>query len=909
MEIIPFQDWDLMSIVYSLVASVIFLLVLRWAGLYKKVSVLIKNKKALKMYKKQVAEECNTLIVVGKRRGFSLNDVYVELDLTPSDLMNTKKEDGYSRLSSFTLLGGPGAGKSTTAKNFIIEHLKLNNSQCIPFFVRLKDYNGNKSIFNHLVERLENFNFTDPVEVVKKNLIYPHALCVLDGLDEVRPHLREKICNEINDFYSTYFKVSGKLVVTCRKEAYRDIPLNLSSIMEVRPLSDEQIIKFAAKWPLDYPAGKSKETFFNDLKTSSRIMELVRSPLMLVGGLMHYTEANLGIPEERFEYLQTMAKWLVVDWAMAQGHPSEQYRNVYDRILTSLAFYMHQKESSEILYDDAVKYISSLLPTYGYLEEEAEQILRSITIKTGILMKDGSSLFFAQFGLQEFYASKELSNQCSNIQISKLQPSSWWREVILLHSAQQKDPTELLINLFGSDPLLAVAAVAECPTPSLKMQEKAVDICLKNIDIKNDTIKGSLIPFLRKIKDGIEVKFFSELEKRLTGDREISSIVGISLATAGTPMSTNMLAKHPEVWDICLSDASYLSSSFESLLLEWIQNENDFNSIKAADLLAKRITSDRLFQLLKIIPLLKAKRKEHISKLLLEKIALEETLGHSSEYENLNIISQLVPNISNAKHFLRKLKSQNANEFHDFRSMTPTILTSFFIKTKDGVSNSEYILKTFSNGIVWDADKDSIFLWIFSACFSLLFFIDNQILHLSIFISVNFYCILSSIFSNKTFIRRSSLLIYTRRRYFFRIPFLSRIESLFSFTIGGIFSIYFLSLFELMTIPNIQTVCLSLQICVLSVWGFARWSSGYKAFGSEKKIKNLLPLGLKSPFYINIIYLVSILILCYCLTISNCFKLIIVLISCGYITWLLIISFILFKSWKTIKKAEREVSY
>ena len=108
MEITPLKDWDFMSILYSLIASAIFLIILKWAGLYKKVILYVKNNKAKKKYKKQLIEECNNLIVVGKRKGFSLLEVYVDLDLAPSDLMN-KNDNEIEVPRSYVLLGGPGA--------------------------------------------------------------------------------------------------------------------------------------------------------------------------------------------------------------------------------------------------------------------------------------------------------------------------------------------------------------------------------------------------------------------------------------------------------------------------------------------------------------------------------------------------------------------------------------------------------------------------------------------------------------------------------------------------------------------------------------------------------------------------------------------------------------------------------
>lgn len=83
------------------------------------------------------------------------------------------------------------------------------------------------------------------------------AICVLDGLDEVRPQLREKVIGDVNTFYHKYFIQQNSLIVTCRKEAYRRIPLDIPVIMEVRPLTDEQIRRFADKWPPGFPEEKT----------------------------------------------------------------------------------------------------------------------------------------------------------------------------------------------------------------------------------------------------------------------------------------------------------------------------------------------------------------------------------------------------------------------------------------------------------------------------------------------------------------------------------------------------------------------------------------------------------------------------------------------------------------------------
>ena len=121
-------------------------------------------------------------------------------------------------------------------------------------------------------------------------------MVVLDGLDEVRAADWDAVCARINDFAKTYVSPEKglTLIVTCRKEAFRTIPVSLPDVREVRPLTDQQIARFAKKWPSGFPPGKSEESFLRDLQSSERVLEIARSPLMLVGALMQYTESNLG---------------------------------------------------------------------------------------------------------------------------------------------------------------------------------------------------------------------------------------------------------------------------------------------------------------------------------------------------------------------------------------------------------------------------------------------------------------------------------------------------------------------------------------------------------------------------------------------------------------------------------------
>ena len=612
-----------MSILYSIIATFIGLILLQWTGFLRWAIKIIKHKRAISKYKNSLAEECGFLIVIGKKTGFKIQEVYVPLDIAPSDLMHKEqcKEDKRGKYaSSYVLVGGPGAGKSTSVKQMMLEELINRNS--LPFFLRLRDHVGFDGIEQHITHKLNTAGFSEPEKLMQELLSSSNTLlCILDGLDEVRPQLRDTTVKHINNFYHKYFTNTNRLIVTCRKEAYRRIPLDIPIIKEVRPLSDGQIQSFANKWPLVFPQPKNAQTFWRDLNTTPRILELARSPLLLVGGLMQYTESNLGIPEERYEYLARVAKWLTVEWSTAQGYPPDPNRQVYDRLLARLAYYLHNEQLSEIERGKASELFTTWLPMFGRDDINSDDIIEQISTRTGILVSnDKNYLVFAQFGLQEYFASLEIATQVGPEGLATLEPIEWWREIILLSIAQEREPSTVLSALFVKAPLIAAAAVAECPTPSTEMQDKAIEACLSGIDTNDKEAGSSSVALLRKVQGTIETKMCSMLEERLQSNNNVTSVVGIALALAGTSAATNTLARHPEIWDQCLKEAGYLSANFENLLINWIQTGSDFQSQKASELIISRLTGERFQQLLELIPSLDIARGERLASLLLDEM-------------------------------------------------------------------------------------------------------------------------------------------------------------------------------------------------------------------------------------------------------------------------------------------------
>jgi hypothetical protein len=389
-----------------------------------------------------------------------------------------------------------------------------------------------------------------------------------------------------------------------------------------------------------------------------------------------------------------------------------------------LAFHMHKAQRPDLSRADAIGLIKQWLPTFGLSGSDAEAILESIGTKTGILINEAQhSVVFAQFGLQEYFASLEALPKLGLDAFAKLQPRDWWREVVLLTAAQQREPTALLDKLFSEDALLAAACVAECPTPPIALQKRATDACLKGVDSGAAGAASALVPLLRKLKEPAEGEFCSELEKRLQGDKQRSSIVGIALATAGTEHATAALARHPEVWEACLKNAGYLSSSFEHLLVGWIQDGDESQSGRASELIASRLSGDRFRQMVEILASLRESRAERLAGLLIRHVEsrIEERMPGPiyAEEWSLAILARCVPFIRNREKYLAGRSHGwkfNPRQFYDDADATATAL---FLERKEQRFGAARVQVFLLSCLTWARSRGALLLW-FAAGISLL---------------------------------------------------------------------------------------------------------------------------------------------------------------------------------------------
>ena len=125
------------------------------------------------------------------------------------------------------------------------------------------------------------------------------------------------------------------------------------------------------------------------------------------------------------------------------------------------------------------------------------------------------------------------------------------------------------------------------------------------------------IMLLRKIKNQQEINLNSELEKRLTGpSKQVSNDIAYILAMSGTSSASRLLENYPYLWEAIIDNVGYLSNEFEDLLIEWIKTGDLKKSKCAIELLVSKLSSQRLAQLLAMLPNLSREKADHFARII-----------------------------------------------------------------------------------------------------------------------------------------------------------------------------------------------------------------------------------------------------------------------------------------------------
>lgn len=308
-----------------------------------------------------------------------LSEVYIDLDiqLQPKRLIldteNTEKFTVFEILKNtsnhIVILGGPGAGKTTTVRNIChtlllgSDNLKYN----FPILINLRDLPESDSIYLKIKSILGIEFFTSNKEENKKQTLledknflikyinsYLNSLgviLVLDGLDEVNPKRLSRFNSEIQNL--TLGLSESLIIITCRSASYNNYFENTLDY-EICDLNRIQIEKFVNNW---FEAKDESLTFLKEL-SSSKFYDFTLKPITLAHLCAIYEKTKKFYDKPKSIY-KKLVRILIEEWDEQRGITRESNYANFDNetkfdFLSHFAYdlttyYIHKRYSEEDL--------------------------------------------------------------------------------------------------------------------------------------------------------------------------------------------------------------------------------------------------------------------------------------------------------------------------------------------------------------------------------------------------------------------------------------------------------------------------------------------------------------------------------------------------------------------------------
>ena len=555
--------------------------------------VLPTSPQGIQHYLTRLTEETQHLTLIGMGRSLQIelpiNEAYVPLSARMAralelrekgrfeaeraeheeevDLSQVFRRVGELKLRGVILLGEPGSGKTTGARQLA---WRLASRQCLPrdlglpdgitpVFLRFRNLtretlakkSGLKDFLlheTHCDEAPEGC--TDPGSDLWNGKA-GGLLWILDGLDEVvDAATRRKVSGWIQKAIKN--RPQDWFLVTCRFQGYfRDgVPLGPKFVeFHVRPLSDDEIQDFVEKWflaahgKLSGPGPRTEERARQDIKAlldilarpayqTGHMRELCTNPLLLtILCLVFHEEREL--PTGRAELYGHCIRVLLEYWRKdiyesELGKKLEPYNaDAAESVLARIAWWLHQERDRtsapfDELAEEAARGLAKLTSSSG-LGRDGREFLHRMRDESGILAMEGDGRCgFLHLSFQEYLAANHAVREGYAEWLASRAAQSWWREVALLSLRSTRSYCEafyremLRVGIPEKYPELAEQCLAEALYFEAAPFVEALSVARPEPGVDWKYHFDRLAAVLRLVRDrGDQVPELKEISRRL----------------------------------------------------------------------------------------------------------------------------------------------------------------------------------------------------------------------------------------------------------------------------------------------------------------------------------------------------------------------------------------------------------
>lgn len=575
----------------------------------------LAEKRFLKRYLENLIFQHKYLKLIGfNTAGLSrplLEDVFVSLRIASNVAYEgSSNEPGKNSLSiSFksalkryrcmVILGGPGAGKTTTLSYALLQFAKgTANDQLdideplIPIYIPLRRLsNSGRSIIEDVIDQDLQILSPEilseyPTNYFERKLKKGECLLLLDGLDEVLDEkTHREIAERINSLVGAYPR--NRFVVTCRTAGWKDLLSGDFAVLSAQDFDREEIQRFVLGWhkavitqseysrmQLDIPDKKrfeqeweaQKEKFvrpaidrqsrslINAIDSNNRILAIAVNPMLLsLISLVHFNRRFL--PRGRTVLYSQCLDLLIDSWDRTRDIllPGKGVTAIQkEAILREIAFDFQTRGKGEDSRGNLERLIAGIASRLG-IPTPAKDLLEDIETRSGLLTERSLDVFgFTHLTLQEYLVAKHIQlNQTHVGLLERNFDNQAWREVILLYTGLVDDATELISQVAAAESLdrqlLAGYCVGDAQHCNSEVAQKIIDTLLdelaRNTDRADEIVNviAAIAADFQATPVSVEEKLSLRLIERINDEKELAIHRRFAISALGRARVTQAL--------------------------------------------------------------------------------------------------------------------------------------------------------------------------------------------------------------------------------------------------------------------------------------------------------------------------------------------------------------------------------
>ncbi|WP_260337468.1 NACHT domain-containing protein [Phytomonospora endophytica] len=226
------------------------------------------------------------------------------------------------------VLGGPGAGKTTMLLELLqglIKRAEDSADERFPILLNLSAWLPKFSKLEQWIAHEASVRYQVSSDFISDSLASGEAILLLDGLDELAQHNREKCIEAINTFRIRHGEAG--IAICCRSKDYEQLETKLRTYgsVEIQPLTMAQVESYLRRHGRQH----ALETLQQDLE----LKRLVRTPLLLSILMLAYQDRSTADVEAPNALARLVTRYVQVMLEQRGRTPDQR-----SRLVTQLSY-------------------------------------------------------------------------------------------------------------------------------------------------------------------------------------------------------------------------------------------------------------------------------------------------------------------------------------------------------------------------------------------------------------------------------------------------------------------------------------------------------------------------------------------------------------------------------------------